>query len=65
MLYEVITAIEHILWAMLSGKDKVATLLKEFGFSEKYLKQAIEALRGGEKVKDPNAEGKYRSLEIV
>ncbi len=56
-------AIEHILWAMLSGKDKVATLLKEFGFSEKYLKQAIEALRGGEKVKDPNAEGKYRSLE--
>jgi ATP-dependent Clp protease ATP-binding subunit ClpB len=56
-------AIEHILWAMISGKDRVATLLKEFGFTEKYLKQAIEELRGGEKVKDPNAEGKYRSLE--
>jgi ATP-dependent Clp protease ATP-binding subunit ClpB len=56
-------AIEHILWAMLSGKDRVATLLKEGGFGEKYLKQAIEELRGGDKVKDPNAEGKYRSLE--
>ena len=56
-------AIEHILWAILSGKDRVATLLKEVGFSEKYVKQAIDELRGGEKVKDPNAEGKYRSLE--
>lgn len=56
-------AIEHILWALIAGKDQVASLLKEFGFNEKHLKQAIEELRGGERVKDPNAEGKYRSLE--
>ncbi|MBR9999913.1 MAG: ATP-dependent chaperone ClpB [Cyclobacteriaceae bacterium] len=56
-------AIEHILWAMLAGKEQVASLLKECGINEKTLRQAIEELRGGDKVKDPNAEGKYRSLE--
>jgi ATP-dependent Clp protease ATP-binding subunit ClpB len=56
-------AVEHILWALLKGKDKVAVLLREQGMSEKDLQQAISELRGGEKVKDPNAEGKYRSLE--
>jgi ATP-dependent Clp protease ATP-binding subunit ClpB len=56
-------AIEHILWALLAGKEQVASLLKESGINEKTLRQAIEELRGGDKVKDPNAEGKYRSLE--
>lgn len=56
-------AIEHILLGMLAGKDKVSTLLKELGFNEKHLKKAVEELRNGESVRDPNAEGKYRSLE--
>lgn len=56
-------AIEHILLGLLAGQDKVATLLKDLGFSEKELKLAIEELRGGNTVKDQNAESKYKSLE--
>jgi ATP-dependent Clp protease ATP-binding subunit ClpB len=56
-------AVEHILLGILSGKDKVATLMKDAGFTEKHLKTAIKELRGGSKVTDQNAEGKYKSLE--
>ncbi|MBX9850866.1 MAG: ATP-dependent chaperone ClpB [Cytophagaceae bacterium] len=56
-------AIEHMLLGMLSGKDKVASLMKDVGFNEKHLKAAIKELRGNSKVTDQHAEGKYRSLE--
>ena len=56
-------AIEHLLIGLLSGSDKVASLLKDLGFEKKALQAAIRELRGGDKVTDPNAEGKYRSLE--
>jgi ATP-dependent Clp protease ATP-binding subunit ClpB len=56
-------AIEHILIGLLEGSDKVGRLLKDSGMNKKDLLSAIKQLRGGEKVKDPNAEGKYRSLE--
>lgn len=56
-------AIEHILLAMLSGKDKVAHMLKDAGIDEKSLRAAIKELRGGNTVNDPNAEAKYKSLE--
>ena len=56
-------AIEHLLLGLLTGKDKVASLMKDSGFNEKQLKVAIKELRGNTKVTDPHAEGKYRSLE--
>ncbi len=56
-------AVEHILLGLLGGKDKVAAMLKDAGMTEKSLKLAIAELRGGSKVTDQNAEGKYRSLE--
>lgn len=56
-------AIEHILLGLLAGKDKTANLLKDAGFTEKHLKSAIKELRGGSKVTDQHAEGKYKSLE--
>jgi ATP-dependent Clp protease ATP-binding subunit ClpB len=57
-------SIELILLGLSSGKDSVATLLKDVGFTEKVLKEAIKELRGkNNPVKDPNAEAKYRSLE--
>ncbi|MBX2844048.1 MAG: ATP-dependent chaperone ClpB [Flammeovirgaceae bacterium] len=56
-------AIEHILLAILQQNDKVGSLLKDLGFNEKHLKIAIQELRGGDNVKDPNAEAKYKSLE--
>ncbi|MEN7546776.1 ATP-dependent chaperone ClpB [Rapidithrix thailandica] len=56
-------AVEHILLGVLDGNERVATLLKDVGFNEKHLIKAIKELRGGENVKDPNAESKYKSLE--
>ncbi|MDH5366623.1 MAG: ATP-dependent chaperone ClpB [Cyclobacteriaceae bacterium] len=56
-------AIEHILMGLLEGKEKTAQLLKEVGFAKKELITAINELRGGNSVKDPNAESKYKSLE--
>ena len=56
-------SIEHLLLALLSTKDKVATLMKDVGFEKKALLQAIKELRGGSKVTDQNAEAKYKSLE--
>jgi ATP-dependent Clp protease ATP-binding subunit ClpB len=56
-------AVEHMLLGILAGRDKVAQLLKDAGFTEKELKKAINELRGGAKVTDQNAEAKYKSLE--
>jgi len=56
-------AIEHILLGLLAGKEKVAAALRDSGFTEKGLKAAIKELRGGQSVKDQNAEAKYKSLE--
>ena len=56
-------AIEHIILGLANGKEKIANLLKDLGFNEKHLKMAIKELRGGESVKDQNAEAKYKSLE--
>ncbi len=55
-------AIEHILLGLLEVKGKLSTLMNEEGFSKKDLIIAISELRGGEKVDDPNAESKYKSL---
>ncbi|MFN3315398.1 MAG: ATP-dependent chaperone ClpB, partial [Raineya sp.] len=56
-------AIEHILLGLLAGKDKTAQILKDAGFTEKALIQAIKDLRGNTRVTDQNAEAKYKSLE--
>lgn len=56
-------AIEHLLLGLLKSGDKVSALLKDAGFGEKDLIKAIKELRGGDSVKDQNAESKYRSLE--
>jgi ATP-dependent Clp protease ATP-binding subunit ClpB len=56
-------AVEHILLGLLAGRDKIAQAMKDLGFTEKHLKQAINELRGGSKVTDQHAEGKYRSLQ--
>lgn len=56
-------AIEHILIGLMEGSDQVGQLLKDNGFTRKDLIMAINELRGGAKVTDANAEGKYRSLE--
>ena len=56
-------AVEHLLLGLLAGSDKVSSLLKDLGYDKKSLTAAIAELRGGDRVTDQNAEGKYRSLE--
>ena len=56
-------AIEHLLLGLMGGREKVAQLMKDAGFNEKDLRAAVKELRGGESVKDPNAEAKYQSLQ--
>jgi ATP-dependent Clp protease ATP-binding subunit ClpB len=56
-------AVEHLLIATLSSKDKASQLLKDAGVDRAALIKAIKELRGGSKVADQNAESKYKSLE--
>lgn len=56
-------AVEHLLLALLSTKDKIGAILKQNGFDHKNLLGAIKELRGGSRVTDQNAEAKYKSLE--
>src|SRR5690606_32254786 len=56
-------AVEHLLLAILSVKDKVSSIMKDAGFERAALVKAIQELRGGRSVTDQNAEAKYKSLE--
>jgi ATP-dependent Clp protease ATP-binding subunit ClpB len=56
-------SVEMVILALTVGKDSIANLLKDNGFKEKNLKEAIKELRGNTTVKDQNAEATYRSLE--
>lgn len=55
-------SVEHILQALLAGRDKTAQILKDAGVNEKELKKAIAELRGGQKVTSQSAEEQYNSL---
>ncbi|QHW00838.1 ATP-dependent chaperone ClpB [Spirosoma endbachense] len=56
-------SVELMLLGLMGGKDQIATLLKDAGFSEKQTKAAINELRKGNSVKNQNAEATYQSLE--
>jgi ATP-dependent Clp protease ATP-binding subunit ClpB len=56
-------SIEHLILAILHGKDATARLLKDKGVTEKALKSAITELRKGNKVTSQSAEETYNSLE--
>jgi ATP-dependent Clp protease ATP-binding subunit ClpB len=49
--------------AALQSKDTVADVLKQAGLQEAKLTQAIQQVRGGEKVQDQNAESTRQALE--
>ncbi|MBA2421990.1 MAG: ATP-dependent chaperone ClpB [Chitinophagales bacterium] len=55
-------SVEHLLHALLTGKDNTAKLLKDAGINEKDLKLAIAELRKGRKVTDQSAESTYNAL---
>jgi ATP-dependent Clp protease ATP-binding subunit ClpB len=56
-------SVEHLLLAILKVKSRARTLLEALGITEKDLLQALQKIRGGQSVTDPNPEDKYQALE--
>ena len=54
---------EVLLLAVLEDKGALGTLLKELGLTEKRVSDAIDKIRGGQKVNDQNAEELRQALE--
>ncbi|MDN3614164.1 ATP-dependent chaperone ClpB [Vibrio gallaecicus] len=54
---------EVFLLAAIDDRGPLGNLLKELGVTEPKLTQAIEKIRGGQKVDDPNAEDRRQALE--
>jgi len=56
-------SVEHLLLALLKVKSRAQTLLEALGINEKEVLQALQKVRGGQRVSDQNPEDKYQSLE--
>jgi ATP-dependent Clp protease ATP-binding subunit ClpB len=56
-------SIEHLILAYAKDDRFGRNLFREFGLDEAKLKDAIQDIRGSQKVTDQNPEGKYQSLE--
>jgi ATP-dependent Clp protease ATP-binding subunit ClpB len=56
---------EHLLLAIASegGRSSAARVLKQFNAAPDAILQAMTAVRGSQRVTDPNPEGKYQALE--
>lgn len=56
-------SIEHLLLAMLEERGSAAKLLREQGVSREVLMQALQRIRGGQRVTSPTPETTYQALE--
>lgn len=54
---------ELFVLAALEGNDTLARILKESGATKELMEKTIEAIRGGQKVDDPNAEDQRQALK--
>ncbi len=54
---------EHVLLAAVKDSGAVGKALKNAGVTAAKLEAAVKEIRGGQRVTDQNAEGKYQSLE--
>ncbi|PYK06075.1 MAG: ATP-dependent chaperone ClpB, partial [Verrucomicrobia bacterium] len=57
------TSAEHYLLALTGANVPAAKLLKNFGVTRDKLMQALQQVRGSQRVTDQNPEGKYQTLE--
>ena len=57
------TSAEHYLLALAAANVPAAKLLKELGITHGKLMQALQQVRGSQRVTDQNPEGKYQTLE--
>jgi ATP-dependent Clp protease ATP-binding subunit ClpB len=56
-------SVELLLLALVKVKSKVQALLGALGITEKEVFQALQKVRGGQRVTDQNSEGEYPALE--
>ncbi len=63
ILKDEFTSAEHYLLALAGANVPAAKLLKEFGVTRDKLMQALQQVRGSQRVTDQNPEGKYQTLE--
>ncbi|CAO2825883.1 unnamed protein product [Amaranthus hypochondriacus] len=56
-------SVEHLVLAFHSDSRLGKQLFRDFNLTEKDLKDAIQAIRGSQRVTDQNPEGKYEALE--
>lgn len=54
---------EHVILAMLGAQDSVSRLLTSYGITEPSIMEALQSIRGSQRVTDEDAESRYRSLE--
>src|SRR6202023_2126482 len=57
------TSAEHYLLALSSAAVPATKILKDHGVTHAKLMQALQQVRGSQRVTDPNPEGKYKTLE--
>src|SRR5438309_1353221 len=57
------TSAEHYLLALSAANVPAAKILKELGVTREKLMQALQQVRGSQRVTDQNPEGKYQTLE--
>ena len=57
------TSAEHYLLALADSSVPAGRYLKQAGVTRDRLLQAVQQVRGSQRVTDPNPEGKYQSLE--
>lgn len=56
-------SLEHLLLGIAAGKDEAGSLLKDNGVKVESLKDAVQELRKGQKVRSASAEDQYNALE--
>jgi ATP-dependent Clp protease ATP-binding subunit ClpB len=56
-------SVEHVLLALTDSKTKAGDILRAAGVTRAKLMQALQAVRGSQRVTDQNPEGKYQTLE--
>lgn len=57
------TSVEHLLLALVKSKGAVPDLLAHNGVTEKNILQALQIIRGSQRVTDQNPENRYQVLE--
>ncbi|MCF0262676.1 MAG: AAA family ATPase, partial [Sphaerochaetaceae bacterium] len=54
---------EHVILAMLEDNSSLGSLFKHYGITRDAIMQALQSIRGGQRVTDEDAESKYQALQ--